>query len=131
MDEKLKIKLLTWLQALDMSVKTMKELQRISGEVEEFFKSHEKVNEELPRETPPEPRIDAKRLDRIWRFLQGHIEPPMYAELRAWAVADFNYSYYTSGQKYPVDLKAAICNRLKDFTDEQLTGLEKILEARE
>ena len=80
-------------------------------------------------ETPPGLPIDAKRLDRIWKYLQGWIGTPQLEELQAWAVQTFGYAYYVTGQKYPVDLKPAVCDKLNTFTDAQLTELEEILEA--
>lgn len=84
-----------------------------------------------PPETPPTPQIEAKRLDRIWKYLQGWITTPKHEELQAWAIETFGYRYNVTGQKYPVELKDAVCQKLNAFTDPQLTDLEKILEGEE
>jgi len=89
------------------------------------------LKENPPRGTPAELPVDTNRLDRIWKCLQAYMEPEVYAKVRVWAERAFGYRYYTPSQRYPVDLRTAVCDRLRGFTEPQITELEKYLEVKE
>jgi len=74
---------------------------------------------------PTEPHVGTERLDRIWKYLQGFLEVEPYAELRVWAETNFGYKYYGGTEKRPVDLRTAVCDKLRTFTELQIAELEK------
>lgn len=69
----------------------------------------------------------AERCERVWKQLNGFLSGERIRRLQHWAEKVLHWRYYQPQQKYPTPVEKAITDKLRDFTNDQMSELEEIL----